>query len=234
MSMQTLHIKNCYALQDQTIDLHPKLNIILGKNGSGKTTLFKHIKLHNPNARSYFLHFDTEDLNDFIRLKNFENTSITNKFYQEYQVITKMFDNVSLIEKCNELFKIMGFTIQVSTNIIDTKLLTFTRSGTKSLLLIKDLSRSEQAIFLMFLIANLDKTPDILFFDNFDFEFVDYRFEKYQTLNNKEEDKGFTYLFHNLFKNSQVFVITHTAKKFLFYPEDAKCFFIKDGLCKIC
>ncbi len=55
MRLSSINIKNFKCFEDETVTLHPKLNVLLGNNGTGKTTLLEALRIA---IGSLYLSFD--------------------------------------------------------------------------------------------------------------------------------------------------------------------------------
>ena len=91
MRLNQIEIKNFKCFEKETIELHPKLNVLMGNNGTGKTSLLEAFRIL---IGTLYLAFDKYKeklempgiIKDDIRLKNISNNL-------EPQIPTTVFAN---------------------------------------------------------------------------------------------------------------------------------------------
>jgi Cdc6-like AAA superfamily ATPase len=174
--MKSIHLEKRSDVDKQpiTLDSESYLYRVTGANGSGKTDFLKEIahtykKTHKVKSLlTSVLHFASyPEIKKYKKLAKIKNLD----FKDEYDIITQLADNQSLIENCNALFEKFDSQLKLHLPNAESGWLLFKHSKFQYTFPFDRISPSEKSIFVLWLLLQNASKYDILLIDNFDIYF---------------------------------------------------------------
>ncbi len=194
-------VQNHKTLPNQVWSPYSGLNVLTSNNGGGKTTLLEYIyakynRTHNIKALLTSIH----NFKNYIEIKHYAKKNMrppeTRQFEEEYKTMLNLQADEALLKDCNAFLKKLKLKISLNEAVVKSGVLYFITNNGVGLSL-TDISTGEKTAFILWLIKNAQKKPDVLILDEFDASMDDeIIWEFYKILKEISEE-------------TQIFIATH-------------------------